>query len=75
MSKVIALHQPAKQQNASGYLTPYDAKANETFVDFLDQVFAGFQKSQRYEYMPFGEKVNVTFKYQCLREFILSLKR
>jgi hypothetical protein len=75
MSKVIPLNPTVKEKNIAEYISPYDPKVNEGFIDFLDQVFAAYQKSHRYEYLTFSDKINMTFKYHCMREFILNLKR
>lgn len=74
-AKVVPLNAQKNVFTMLDFYAPYGEKTNSTFVYFLDDLYKTYQKSQEYQYLSFGEKVDVEFKYKCLRQFILHLRR
>jgi hypothetical protein len=74
-AKVIPLNAQKNIFTMADFFATYGEKTNSTFVHFLDGLYRQYQKTTEYQYLSFGEKVDVEFKYKSLRQFILHLRR
>jgi hypothetical protein len=74
-AKLIPLNAQKNIFTMADFFATYGEKTNSTFVYFLDDLYKQYRKTREYQYLSFGEKVEVEFKYKSLRQFILHLQK
>lgn len=85
MSKVVSIkekaHHPAltiapKQPfTIVDFFAPYQEETNIVFIEFLYELYRHYLKTDVWKELPFGDKAEMDFKYQVLRDYLKGLQR
>lgn len=55
------------------FFAPYGVSTPEVFVRFIDDLYTQYRTTQKWEYLSFGDKVDVEFRVKLLRALVQSL--
>lgn len=85
MSKVISIKKhttkpvlvvaPKQTFTIVDFFAPYQEETNEVFQQFLNELYGHYLKTNTWKDLDFGDKVEMDFKYQLLRDFLKQLQR
>jgi hypothetical protein len=85
MSKVISIKKqtgkpvlvvtPKQTFTIVDFFAPYQDDTNEVFLQFLNELYGHYLKTDTWKDLDFGDKAEMDFKYQILRDFLKQLQR
>lgn len=85
MSKVISIQKEVSKSVITtthrnvitliDFFAPYQDDTNEVFSQFLNELYGHYLQTDTWKELPFGDKAEMDFRYQLLRDFLQQLQR
>ena len=74
-TKVVSLNAQKNLFTISDFFAAYGNHTNQVMLALLITLFKEYKKSQAYQYLSFGEKVDVEFQFEVMRKLIRDIRR
>ena len=74
-TKVVPLNTKNNLFTLADFFAAYGANTNDVMLQLLTNMFKEYKKTRSYQYLSFGQKVDVEFQYELLCRLIKNLKK